>query len=328
VVGADCCVEGVLGVLDVVLVVQAERRTLQITIVRVSDNCFIRYGSIFLRMTNWIVIAIVGGLASNLSNFLVRVLLKDGDDATAYAWFNEVFRLIFFSIVSIFTFRLVFDTRGFLLLLGLGIAELFGIYAVVKMHAYSDLSISTIVSRTRLIWIPIIAFIVYRELLTPIEYLGMAILFVGLVTVSSPKKIIVDKGIKYAYVGAVFVAIVNVMLKMVAPYASTSMIMVVLSLPSVFLFPILMKDSRHRIKVSLTTKMPLKIFIGLVTAVATYMLASAISMGPVSIVTALYQSMMVTSVIAGIVVLKEREDIGKKIVGCLIALVGVLLLTG
>lgn len=279
-------------------------------------------------MTNWIVIAIVGGLASNLSNFLVRLLLKDGDDATAYAWFNEVFKLIFFSIVSIFSFRLVFDTKGFLLLLGLGIAEFFGIYAVVKMHAYSDLSISTIVSKTRLIWIPIIAFIVYRELLTPIEYLGMAILFVGLVTVSSSKKIIVDKGIKYAYVGAIFVAIVNVMIKMVTPYASTSMILVVLALPSVFLFPIIMKDSKRRLIISLKTKMPLKLFIGLVTALAWYMLTRAISMGPVSLVTALYQSMMMTSVIAGIIFLKERENIGKKIIGCLIALVGVLLLTG
>lgn len=278
-------------------------------------------------MTSWIIVAIIAGLASSLGSFLARFLLKDGSDATAYAWFHEVFRLIFFIIISITSFHFVFDIKGFLLLLGLGVAEFFAVYFMMKMHAYSYLSISTIISRTRLIWIPIIAFILFREILTVQEYLGIAILFMGLATISSPKKIVTDKGVKYAYLSAFCIAVVSVLLKMVAPYANTSMIMIFMALPSVVLFPLFMKNSKQRVILSLKTQLPLKLINGFVTALATYFLAKAISLGEVSIVTALYQSMMLLSVLAGIIFLKEREGIGKKIVGSLIALVGVLLLT-
>lgn len=280
-----------------------------------------------LLMANWVMIAVIAGLASNLGNFLFRYLLKEGDDATAYAWFHEVFRLIFFAIISIFSFHLIIDQKGLLLLLGLGVAEFFAAFTLMKMHAYSHLSISTIISRTRLIWVPLIAFVLFREALTITEYLGIAILFVGLSVASSPKKIVTDKGLKFAYLSAFTIALVNISLKLVAPYANTSVIMVFMALPSAFLFPLFMKNGKQRIVTSLHSKLPLKLFTGLVTASATYLLAKAIDLGTVSIVTALYQSMMITSVIAGIVILKEKEDVAKKVVGSLISLVGVYLLT-
>lgn len=278
-------------------------------------------------MTNWVIIAIVAGLASNLGNFLFRYLLKEGDDATAYAWFHEAFRLVFFTVISIFSFHLIVDQKGLLLLLGLGIAEFFAAYTLMKMHAYSHLSISTIISRTRLIWVPLIAFILFREALTLPEYLGIGVLFVGLSVASSPKKIITDSGLKYAYLSAFTIALVNISLKLVAPYASTSVVMVFMALPSVLLFPIFMKNGKQRISISSKSRLPLKLLTGLITASATYLLAKAIDLGTVSVVTALYQSMMITSVMAGIFILKEKEDVAKKIVGSLISLVGVFLLT-
>src|SRR6266568_5185097 len=192
----------------------------------------------------------------------------------------------------------------------------------MKMHAYSHLSISTIISRTRLIWVPLIAFILFHEALTLTEYLGIVVLFVGLSVASSPKKIITDKGLKFAYLSAFTIALVNISLKLVAPYASTSVIMIFMALPSVLLFPIFMKNGKQRISISLKSKLPLKLFTGLVTACATYLLAKAIDLGTVSIVTALYQSMMIASVVAGIVLLKERENVAKKVIGSLISLVG------
>ncbi len=86
--------------------------------------------------------ALTAGLASNLVNFLFRYLLKDGDDSTAYAWFHEFFRLVFFILVSIFSFQMTTDFRGVMTLVGLGIVELITIYLLMRMHAYSQLSIS------------------------------------------------------------------------------------------------------------------------------------------------------------------------------------------
>jgi len=278
-------------------------------------------------MADWVIIAILGGLASNLGNFLFRYLLKEGDDSTAYAWFHEAFRFIFFLIVTIFSFHLVFEIKGLLTLIGLGFIELTAAFFLMKMHSYSHLSISTIISRTRLIWVPIIAYILFKETLKTPEYIGIAVLFIGLSIATSPKRLLADKGQIYAYFSAFTIAMVNIFLKLAASYANTSVIMVFMSLPSVILFPKLMKGAKRRITASLKINLPLKITTGLVNALSMYLLAKAIELGPVSKVTSLYQSMMIASVIAGIIFLNERQDVKKKLIGSLITLVGAILLT-
>ena len=271
--------------------------------------------------------ALLAGLASNLVNFLFRYLLKDGDDSTAYAWFHEFFRLVFFMMISIFSFQLTSDIRGILVLVGLGIVELATIYLLMRMHAYSHLSISTIIIRTRLIWVPLIAYLLFRETLKNPEYFGILVLFLGLSVVISPKKIKSDRGFKYAFWAAFAVAWVSIFLKLSAPYASASLRMVFMALPSVLFFPLIMKNGIKRVFKTFKVNLAGKILAGLVASSSTFLLAKAIEVGPVSIVTALYQGMMIASVLAGIVFLKERENAFKKIVGSLIALIGVLLLT-
>lgn len=278
-------------------------------------------------MSSWILIALLGGLASNLGNFLFRYLLKEGDDATAYAWFHEAFRFIFYVIISIFSFQLFGGVKGIITLLGLGIIEFIAAYILMKMHTYSHLSISTIISRTRLIWVPVIAFFLFNEALRASQYIGIGVLFVGLSVATSPNQIFADKGLKFAYLSALTIALVNIFMKLASPYANTSVLMVFMAFPSVILFPLIMKEPKKRITISLKLNLPMKILAGFVNALSMFLLAKAISLGPVSIVTALYQGMMITSVLAGIFILKERENIGKKIIGSVISLIGVLLLT-
>jgi len=278
-------------------------------------------------MSDWILIAALGGLASNASNFLFRYILKSGDDPSGYAWFHETFRLIFFSFVLLFGFDLVVSPISPATLIGLGVVEFAAAYYLMKMHAYSHLSISTIISRTRLIWVPVIAFFMFGETLERFHYLGIVILFFGLSIVSSPKKIFRDRGIRYAYLAAFIIALVNVFLKLSSAFADIPVTMVFMSLPSVLLFPLVLKTAKKRIVSSVKTNFPLKLLTGLINALSMYLLAWAIKLGPISLVTAVYQSMMLTSVLAGIFVLREKEDVGKKIVGSIISLIGVLLLT-
>ncbi len=88
-----------------------------------------------------------------------------------------------------------------------------------------------------------------------------------------------------------------------------------------------MKDGIKRVFKTFRINLAGKILAGLVASSSTFLLAKAIELGPVSIVTALYQGMMIVSVLAGIIFLKEREGALRKIAGSFIALAGVLLLT-
>src|SRR5581483_4634314 len=112
--------------------------------------------------------------------------------------------LVYFSWNSIHL-----NTHLVMLLFGAGIAEFCSIYTFVKMHSFAHLSISTIISRTLLIWVPILALLFLQEKIVISEYLGIGVIFFGLSLASSPKKIFLDRGLKFAYLFA-FVTAVNV----------------------------------------------------------------------------------------------------------------------
>lgn len=280
-----------------------------------------------LLFSSWIFVSVVAGIGSNLFNFLNRYLLKGDKDTTGFAWFFEIFRLLCFLFLAFFDYKLIITPKSTIIFLLLGVTELIGVYWYMKMHAYSQLSISSILTRTRLIWIPICAFFLLGETLKMTEYLGIFILFAGLSIVVSPKKIFVDKGAMYANLSAFMIAINIVLTKMAFPYASVSIINVMICLPSVVLFPLFMKNFTIRIQKVFTQKLWLKILTLSVNVVASFIFTYALKIGDASKVTAIYQGMMIIAVLAGILFLDERDNIVRKIIGSVIVLFGVLLLT-
>lgn len=277
--------------------------------------------------TSWIILSIFAGLTSNAFNFISRYLLKDQEDVTAYAWFFEAVRFIFFSLVAIIDWKLVLNFHSVIIFLLLGFTEWIAVYWYMKMHENSHLSISAILSRTRLIWVPIIAFFLVGESLKLPEYLGIAILFIGLSIVVSPKKLFVDKGATYANLSAFMIAFNIVLTKMALPYGSNSMINASIAFIPAFFFPFLMHKRKERIQKVFKNRLSLKLLALFVNIISVYLFTTALRFGDSGKVTAIYQGMLITSIIAGILFLKEREDIWKKLLGTIVTLVGVLLLS-
>ena len=119
-------------------------------------------------LNNWIFLAAIAGLASNAFAFTSRYLLKDNEDSTAYTWFYEVTRFFVFATIAIFDWKLIITPFSIVIFLLLGLTEWIAGYWYMKMHEHSHLSISSILSRTRLIWVPILAyFILHQRLKTP-----------------------------------------------------------------------------------------------------------------------------------------------------------------
>ncbi|MDP3941507.1 MAG: EamA family transporter [bacterium] len=275
----------------------------------------------------WVILAALAGLGSNIFATFSRYFLKDKDDATLWAWFFETGRLFVFGLVLLFDFSIRLEIKTILLLLLVGLTELGGDYFTMKMHAYTHLSISTIISRTRMIWIPIIAFFLLRESLHLTDYIGIAILFAGVSITVAPHKFLIDKGAKFANIGALILAFNTVILQALIPYASYSLIVASSAVPSVIFFPFVMRDPKKSIINFVKTKFWLKSFVVLAHVVSIYFFLAALKIGDVSRVNAIYQGMMVTSVFFGIIFFKERQDIVKKIIGAAVTIVGIILVT-
>ncbi len=275
----------------------------------------------------WVILSILAGLGSNTFNFFSRYMLKGKDDPTAYAWYFETLRFIIFAAIAIVDWKLVVTPKSLIIFVLLGITEMLSIYWYMKMHSYSHLSISSILSRTRLIWVPLIAFFLVGESLTLFEYIGIAILFGGLSIVIVPKKLFIDKGAIYANLAAFMIALNIVLTKMALPYASNSVINAAITLPSVFLFPLLMKQTRERVGTLFRTNILLKSGAILINVASVYLFTIALRFGDSSKVTAIYQGMLIFSVLAGIIFLKERDNIIRKLLGTGVALIGVICLS-
>ncbi len=279
-----------------------------------------------MTIPSWIILAALAGLGSNILNFFSRSLLKDEGDSTAWAWTFEFLRLLFFIPFLFFDFKLILSFKSLIILLTVGITEFISIYLYMQMHRLTHLSVSTILSRTRLIWVPIIAFLFFGERLTGLEYFGIALLFLGLITVIAPHRLFLDKGALYANCAAFIIAINTILLKQALPFASTPVIMIFFSLPSVILFPLFMKNAKQRlINQNLDKKIPKLVGAGTNVA-ALFLLLAALNLGEVSKVNAVYQGMLVFGVLAGIILLKERKDIMKKLLGTAVTVIGILLL--
>ncbi len=276
---------------------------------------------------NWIFIAILAGLASNAFNFLSRFILKDNDDPIIYAWYLETLKFLIFITIAIFDWKLTLNTKSVIIFILLGLTEWLAVYFFVKMHSFSHLSISSIISRTRLIWVAVIAFFVLGENLKISEYFGILILFTGLSFVIAPRKFFIDKGAMYASIGAFITALNNVILKMALPYGSNSVLNAIMILPVILIFPLFIKNFGIKLHAMKQTNWSLKTFAPFLNAIALYLFIIALRIGEASKVNAIYQGMLIFSVLAGIIFLKERENIGKKLIGTGVTIIGVLLLT-
>lgn len=253
--------------------------------------------------------------------------MKDNDDPTAYAWYFELFRVVAFLLVAFFDWKLIITPYSFVLFIFLGLTEFLATYWFMKMHSYSHLSVSTILSRTRMIWIPILSFFLIHEALTNLDYIGIAIIFLGVSLTSAPTKLFIDKGAMYANASAFFVALNIILIVMLLPYGSNATILAIGSIPSVFLFPLFMKNRKNRLKEFFKKRIFLKTITLVIHIVASLLFMIALRLGEASKVNAVYQGMMILSVLAGIIFLKERTDIVKKLLGATITIVGVVLLS-
>lgn len=278
-------------------------------------------------MPDWVYIAVLAGLASNLYNFFNRKVLKQNGDSTAYGWWTEFLRFAAAFLLLPWDFSFTFNFSVLCTLLLIGTIELLSGYIFFKMHKHSDLSVSTIISRTRLIWIPILAFFFLGEKLTVPEYAGIVILFFGLSIAVSPHKLKMDKGVQLSYLSAFIVAILSVVMKAGSSHVSTSVLLVFMSVVSVFVIPLFMRDAKKRItRVFKKHKTPILLASGS-NIIAMYFYVYALRIGDVSKVMGIYQGMMIVSILGGIVLLNERQDIGKKLFGAVITIAGILMLS-
>lgn len=277
-------------------------------------------------LNNWLILVIISGLSSNFFNTILRRTLKGGQDSTAYAWWFEFFRLIFFTLLLPWDHSFTFSFPNLFWLLALGMSEVVGVYTYMRMHSLTELSISSIMTRLRSIWVAIFAFAFLGERLTPWQYLGVATVVLGTLVVQHSYKLRLDKSVKIAIVFTLASAISTIIMKHTTTYASVSVINLAFTLPSVLLLPLLMKNPLARLRTTLPVTLKSNLAASFFSNLTMLTLVVALKLTNASQVVGVFQGITMLAVVIGIFVLDEHDHMIRKLVAAAITTVGIMLL--
>lgn len=276
-------------------------------------------------LPTWLILTILAGLSSNLFNTLLRRTLRGGHDATAYAWWFELIRASTFFLFLWWDYSFVYTPINLFWLIALGLSEVVGVYTYMKMHASTQLSVSSVVMRLRSVWVVLLAFIFLGERLSNIQYTGIVTIILGTLILNNHGKLRTDASFRNSLFFTLASAISTIIIKHVSTYASISVINFAFSFPSVILIPLLMKNSLPR----LLSNLPFLrstftvAFFNTFTMVA---LVWALKLGNASQVIGVLQGITMLTVVIGIFALNERDHISRKLIAATIATLGITLL--
>ena len=275
---------------------------------------------------DWLILTIIGGLASTIFNIFNRAALKTDGDSSVYGWWFEVLRMGIFILLFLMDPVFPTDLASYFWLLSLGMVELVSIYFFMKSHQLNELSLSTIVIRLRLIWTPLFAYFLLGEQLQTAEYLGIFIVLAGVVIAISPHTLRIDRGVVVTLISSLVLTVLSLIQKKTALIASPPLAMIAMSLPSVILLPLLIKNAKKRL-ISINKKSFIQNFAGtLFNVISMYCLIAALRFESTSKVNTIFQSMMVVSLFFGIVFFHERKQMWQKIVGTAVTICGLFFL--
>lgn len=277
-------------------------------------------------MNNWLVLSVLAGLFSSLFNYGFRYVLKDNRDSSSFSWWFEFLRVLIILFILPFDFYLKLNLITIVLLLGIGFTEFLSIYFYSKMHKESELSVSTIILRLRIVWVPIAAFMISGERLSLTNYLGIFIIFAGLSFISSPKKIMYDKGMILSLICSLITAILAILTKSVSSNVSAPVVVLSMSLPSVFLFPIFVKNWRGRAKDLYNKNKIAILLVAASSVISMYFQINALVSGTVTQVMGVFQAMSFVTVLIGVFLMNEREKMWQKLMGSAVVIIGAWLL--
>ncbi len=275
---------------------------------------------------NWLFLVVLAGISAAIFNSLLRAELRSGRDPTAYAWWYELIRLSFFGLLIPFFPYFDFSWVHLGLLGVLGLVEFGAVYVYMKMHGSTELSLSTIIMQLRNVYVPIFAFFIFGEILTPTEWLGIVLVIVGAVIVARPRSLTVDRSLWFALIASLMTALSSIMVKVTSNFASFPVIIVAFSLPSVLFMPLLMQNALPRLRAASRYLVSSNFAASSANIVTMYALVNALRLGPAATTTGIFQGVSMLAVASGVIFLGERDHKMEKLLAAVVTTVGILLL--
>jgi|CXWL01.1.fsa_nt_gi drug/metabolite transporter (DMT)-like permease len=281
-------------------------------------------------MNLWLPITLLATLLTTLERVLHRYILRAENDANIYTLVYQFAAALVLVplVVGEPQLKSVFfhDLRLYLVWL---ISSLFWLaFGLFSFHAdhYADVSVTSILSRTRILWTFVLGVFFFGEAISFAKLQGVALIFAGLVGLSIRENFKYNKGVLFTLMAAISISIALSIDKYLARFFPTSVIAFsAFFIPGIWLY-ITLPNKRERLKKLFSDKGKYAILTALFGALSYWLLLRALTLSDISKVIPIYQSSLALNVIIGIILLNEREKVLHKLFASAIVLLGVILI--
>ncbi len=282
---------------------------------------------------NWLLLTLLSAITASLSRILQKVLLRD-DQSDPFA-FGFVFQLSvagIFLIYTLITGSFEFPSYNGLLInvLIMAIFYSLGNVCIFKAFKYAAASEVSIILATSTIWIVIASFFILGERINGLNFVGILLILVSVIAINYSKNSWkFSKGHVFALLGSLLfgIAFTNDAYIVTRYHSIASYMVIAFAVPGVcsLLFS---PKSIYNLGYFAHSKVVRNLIIcSLFYSLSAITIFTAYKLGgQASIISSIQQTNIIFTVIFGYLVLKEKDKLANKIVGALLAFLGVMLL--
>ena len=279
----------------------------------------------------WLIYALIASMSNAIRSILHRFIMLT-EDPYSYALLENLLIALVFVPVLINEFVLPLSLTAWMLVL---LSSIFWVFiAVIGFYAYkyTQVSLKSPLSESRVLWVLLFALIFLKEKLILDKVLGIILIFISLIilTYKKQKKFgdLTDKGVQLTLLTALLTAGVAIIDKSALQYFTPGTFgFLVYFIPGLILLGF-GKGHFKDVKKILKTK---HYYLGVVVVLGFlfyYFNLKAYQIADVTQVFPVIRLSTAFTVIFGIIFLKEKENVFKKLIATIIIFLGILLLSG
>jgi drug/metabolite transporter (DMT)-like permease len=276
----------------------------------------------------WFVLSITAGLLFAINKIMFRKVFVGDVNPIAFFSIHDLLAGLMLVPIAAYYFSYPATIAGWIYLV-LAIILLFSadLFAALSLNR-TEASQYQIAVQIRNIVTLIGGFIFFSEAITYLKVLSIVLIFLGVfVAMKINRKVKIDKGILYAFMSGVSIAVAFLFVKEVSQDMKPEMIASLGLMGSGVLGLLTFKLRSQRVHISnLKPHIKPLVIAALIFAMFELVQFQALHLGQASKVTPASQSSMIFTLIGGYIFLNERSMLKRKIIGSLIIVVGISLL--
>lgn len=284
----------------------------------------------------WLIVAV--GLLATLRNLIARIVLKEETDSLAYSFVQQVLAALLVIPLFFFNWQVPRTILPFFLLVLVGIWDTLSTFLITQSYRFLAVSLRTIIYQSRIILIVLLGFIFLHETLNWQKLIGALFIFVGIALVSFQKEKISrlkqlilkirdnrhtskEKGVLLTLSAAFLTAFELIVLRYLLNLFSSAVMVFGITGTSALTFAFITPGLKKRV-----WRLPRLTFLnGVLGSISFFLFFLASSMTEISRTLPITQAFTILTVILGIIFLKEKERVWQKILGSILAVIGVIL---